>query len=350
MIAGNGVRPPADERFSVIGVVGRGGYGCVSKAVDRSDGEIVALKRVRKFTANDSVPKSFYREDQCLRDPNLASKNIVKLKEVVRDGDELVLVLEYCEFDLRGLIYASSGLNIAQVRSYAKQLFSAVALMHEHGYVHRDLKPANVFVTRRNVVKLGDFGLSRIVDGHSRPLTKEVVTPSYRAPELLLGDRCYGQKVDVWSLGCVLFEMVTGTQMFATGTSCELAQLDRIFRVCGTPDYRTWPLWEQLPNADIVKGMACHSSVLDEILEATLPPQFAGAKELIASMLVLNPENRISIEDALRHPFFAKDDVLAPLMIKETHTGDIAVRAAHIVKAPARISMIRRVLPPPICA
>ena len=344
-------RPHVADRYCIIGSVGSGGYSHVHKARNVETGEIVALKYVRTFAREMSIPQAFYRENACLRDPLLQCENIVKLIDVVNDNGTIVMVLEYCEFDLKHLIQRQT-LTLPQVYSYAKQLFTAVERMHANSYVHRDLKPANILVTKNNQVKLADFGLSRVIkDGQTRNLTNHVVTPFYRAPELLLGDPNYGKPVDMWSLGCVLYEMITGRQLFKPTLSNSICELDCIFKVCGTPTVDDWPEIHSLPNGKIIEAVRVYPSVLEEILESTLPVEFIGAKDLIVSLLQLNPSKRMTIDEALNHPFFSGEcDDLPELLVPETAPRNANhVSRAVIAKIPAMMRL-DRVLPPPIIA
>lgn len=342
--------PPASTRFLVLSQVGEGTYSSVFKAVDTSDGTLVALKRVKTFVGQFGVPMSFYRENECLRNEHLQSEHLVKLKDVIHDDTGLIMVLEYCEFDLSGLIHRKPGLSVNQVRSYAKQLLEGVKLMHQNSYIHRDLKPANVFVTRGNVVKLGDFGLSRTIDTSGRPMTRDVVTPVYRAPELLLQNGTYGQPVDVWSLGCLLYEMMTGKLLFRPNRFGDLAQLESIFGICGTPTAEDWPEFQLLPESQLLQMLRVRPSVLEGVLDSTLPPEFLGAKDLLMAMLQVNPAKRITVEDALAHSFFAEEvPELPPLSISETHAAD-TVRVPKPAISRPLLMQLKRVLPPPICA
>lgn len=350
-----GQSPPASTRYQVISKIGCGGYGNVYKAHDTRDGAIVALKRVRCFSLEMGVPNSFYRENSCLRDPALQEcENIVKLKECYTDDVHKcpVMVMEYCEFDLSGLIH--HGLTCDQFRFYAVQVMRAIEKLHSNNYVHRDIKPANIFVTKDNIVKLGDFGLARKLTRDARPLTQEVVTPSYRSPELLLGDRNYGKGVDMWSLACVFYEMITGKRLFVPSTSGALSQLTSIFKVCGTPTTEAWPNIQNLPDWGIISQMAkSYPPILSELLDDTLPCEFYGIKDLLLSMLEMNPENRITIDDALNHPFFIDIcESLPTIILPETHTSDVSYSIAVQAAKPRSNNLLRlrRALPPAIYA
>jgi cyclin-dependent kinase len=110
--------------------------------------------------------------------------------------------------------------------------------------MHRDLKPQNLLVSKDNIIKLADFGLGRSFSIPIGKYTHEVVTLWYRAPEILLGSKCYSTPIDIWSIGCILAEMITGRPLFC-GES-EIEQLLAIFRIMGTPSNETWPQVENL--------------------------------------------------------------------------------------------------------
>ena len=122
------------------------------------------------------------------------------------------------------------------------QILKGVEQLHKRSIFHRDIKPANILISNRNQAILGDFGLAKPF-GHpiDRTHTKEVQTLWYRAPELLLGNFKYSSQLDIWSIGCIFYEMVTGFPLF-TGTS-EIDQLFKIFRLLGTPtDWKSFNL------------------------------------------------------------------------------------------------------------
>jgi serine/threonine protein kinase len=308
--------------------------------------DLVALKRVRIFDPLMGLPVSFTREITVLQ--TVSHPHIVELRDIVSDSDGSVyLALEYCEFDLSGLIHGP-GLSRGQIQMYMRQLLSAVSVLHSHGFVHRDLKPANVFVTRANVLKLGDFGLSKHVRT-ARPLTQGVVTLLYRAPELLLDDPQYGCPVDVWSLACVFFEMITGERLFGPTGNSELGVLASILKVCGTPDEEDWPGVLELPLGGRLQMVKCYRPALRERLVSALPEEFHGTIDLFEGMLQMNPQKRITVEEALKHEFFREEVELPPLMIPECH-GKEAVDVGRAVRLPENVVRPMRARAPPILA
>lgn len=132
------------------------------------------------------------------------------------------------------------------VKSYMYQLLKGLEFCHSHRVLHRDLKPQNLLIDSHGCIKLADFGLARAFGIPIRAYTHEVVTLWYRAPEILMGARQYACPVDVWSVGCIFAEMITGRPLFP-GDS-EIDELFRIFRVLGTPTEASWPGVSQLPD------------------------------------------------------------------------------------------------------
>jgi serine/threonine protein kinase len=301
--------PSVAQRFDSICSIGSGMFGEVYKARDRLTGGFVALKRIlmRNMSSN-GFPETTIREikmAQELRHPNIAC-----LREVFYDDKQhdAYLVLDYAEFDLGKLIERTS-LSAAQVKSYMRQLLTAVYVCHKHHIYHRDLKPINILVTADNRIQLTDFGLAQKIPAARGAQTYRVITIWYRPLELLLQSRRYGEEVDVWSLGCIFYEMITGRPpvrgMLIPGKDfeSEVAQALEIVRICGPPE-RAWPEVENLPEYKMIANRKKEvAGNLDEFLSRTLPEEFEGAKPLLLKMLHLKPSERCTVRQALEHPF-----------------------------------------------
>lgn len=296
-----------DSRFSIISEVGCGCYGSVFKAIDRANNEIVALKKVKVFDKEMSLPQAFYREKKVF--DTVKHDNVLNMKEVFRckKDNALYFVMEFCEYDLSSLIHDSRTgmLSISKVRSLFKQLLHGVAALHSKGFIHRDIKPSNILINKKNILKLIDFGLSRQANPSTQPLTHNVVSPSYKAPEIIFGDPNYGFSSDIWSLGCVLFELITGLVLFRPKSHSDFSQLSAISSILGKPSHEEWPSLSSLPGSFLVNMGNDSRSVLSDLLDSKLPDEFAMAKSLIMQMLVYDPSKRISIEEALQHPFLS---------------------------------------------
>uniref|UniRef100_A0A3P9CW98 Protein kinase domain-containing protein n=1 Tax=Maylandia zebra TaxID=106582 RepID=A0A3P9CW98_9CICH len=220
------------ERYESLGPVGEGSYGTVLKCRHRDTGRIVAIKKFMDSDDDKTVKKIAHREIKLLR--QLRHENLVNLLEVWKRRRRWYLVFEFVERTLLDdLEQNPSGLEINTCRQYLYQILRAAAFCHQQNIIHRDIKPENILISQDSVVKLCDFGFARTVASISEGsvLTDYVATRWYRAPELLVGDIKYGKPVDVWALGCVLLEMLTGQPLFP-GDS-DLDQIYQIIRCFG---------------------------------------------------------------------------------------------------------------------
>ena len=228
--------------------IGEGTYGVVYKAVDRVTRATVALKKIRLEQEEEGVPSTAIREISLLKE--LRHANVVRLQDVVHADAKLYLVFEFLDLDLKRHMDAEGAAlagDRATTKLYLYQMLAGIAYCHAHRVLHRDLKPQNLLIDRaRGGLKLADFGLAWAFGLPVRAYTHEVVTLWYRAPEILLGAQHYSTPVDVWSIGCIFAELVTGRPLFP-GDS-EIDELFKIFRVLGTPDEAGWPGVRSLPD------------------------------------------------------------------------------------------------------
>lgn len=292
----------------------------VFRARERSTGRIVALKKVKMEKEKEGFPLTSVREINILL--ALRHPNIVTVFEVVvgRSLDSIFMVMEFMEHDLKGLLESQrTPFTVSEVKCLLLQLLSGVAYLHDHYVLHRDLKTSNVLVSNRGDLKLCDFGMARQYGSPLKPYTNMVVTLWYRPPELLLGVDTYSTAVDCWSLGCCFAELVSRSPLLP-GRS-EIEQLDRIFKMCGTPNEATWAGWSRLP----LSGKMRFANNPPGGLRARFParprdgaaPLSDAGFDLLSGLLCCNPGRRISASDALRHPWFsevplAKERALMP--------------------------------------
>lgn len=211
-----------------------------------------------------------------------------------------MLVFEFMDKDLKKYMDTQGergALKPATIKSFMYQLLQGIAFCHDNRVLHRDLKPQNLLINTRGQLKLADFGLARAFGIPVNTFSNEVVTLWYRAPDVLLGSRQYNTSIDIWSAGCIMAEMFTGRPLFP-GTANE-DQLQKIFRLMGTPSENTWPgvsafpeykhNFQRYPTAEL-------RHILPQIDQVGL--------SLLNAMLQLRPENRISAPAALHHPWF----------------------------------------------
>lgn len=139
------------------------------------------------------------------------------------------------------------------IKSFLFQLLKGVAYIHSKLVLHRDLKPQNLLISRQGQLKIADFGLARPFGAPVRGFSHEVVTLWYRSPDVLLGSKCYSCSIDMWSVGCVFAEMISGRPFAAGETNYD--QLIEIQKVLGTPSPSEWPEMEALANEAVTAGI-----------------------------------------------------------------------------------------------
>ena len=175
---------------------------------------IRALKKVKMDKEREGFPLTALREANILL--SMQHPNIVGVTEMVMGNslDSIFMVMEFAEHDLKGLMETmTKPFTIPEVKCLMLQLLG-VSYLHDNWVIHRDLKTSNILVNNRGELKLCDFGLARQYSDPLRPYTHMVVTLWYRAPELLLGQRLYSTGVDVWSLGCIMGELLCKDPLF----------------------------------------------------------------------------------------------------------------------------------------
>lgn len=294
--------PGITAKYEIVQKVGEGCYSDVFQARNTQTGEIVALKRIKTFSGG--LPISFYRELRAYK--NLMHPNILKMvDDPYKDSDNnLFLVLEFCESDLSTILRRRNRITVSDFRKYMKELMLSLKYLHHMNIAHRDLKPANALIDGNGTLKLTDFGLTRSLDTN-QPMTTKVVTMNYRAPELFLNNAHYSLAIDIWSLGCMFYNLATGGEnLFDCRKHDDISRLKSIFEICGSPNDESWSDFKMYPNSALFRNMKQKKSQLREILQQRLPSQYFCIIDLIEKMLSIDPKKRPTVDQILEHPFF----------------------------------------------
>lgn len=282
------------NRYKVTKVLGDGTYGSVLRAQNKSTGELVAIKKMKQ---------KYYSWEECMKLREIASlrklihPNIVKLKEVIRENDELHLVFEFMEANMYEFMKGRTRpLLESKVRNMMFQTMQALHHVHKHGYFHRDMKPENLLVTG-DLVKLADFGLAREIRARP-PFTDYVSTRWYRAPEVLLRSSVYNSPLDIFACGGIMAELYTLRPLFPG--SSESDQLYKICSVMGTPTQAQWPEGIKLAAQLGFK----FPSFVQTSLETLIPTAGREGIDVMNGMMAWDPNKRLSTAKILQHPFF----------------------------------------------
>ncbi|KAJ3159240.1 hypothetical protein HDU86_001843 [Geranomyces michiganensis] len=318
------------NKYKVLKHIGDGSFGIVLKAEHTETGEMVAIKKMKQKYYNWEEAVNLREVKSLVKLSN--HPNIIKLKEVLRENDELHFVFEFMDGNLYQLTKNQDGklLPESEVKSLIFQVLLGLAHMHKHGFFHRDMKPENLLMSGKTV-KLADFGLAR--ETRSRPPYTEYVSTrwsvGYRAPEIILRSTSYSSPIDIWAVGCIFAELFTLRPLFPGNT--EMDQLFKIVEILGTPGVElgggnhdntgqskggsgdiprqrthitaggTWP--EGLRLAGAMKFR--FPQVPPRPLVQVIPNAADGPLQLLADMLRYDPNQRPTAQEALQHPWFA---------------------------------------------
>ncbi|OOQ90791.1 putative cell division protein kinase (Ctk1) [Penicillium brasilianum] len=254
-----------------------------------------------------AAPHDVHREARLLREA--ASPHVIPLVETFNlDGDRLALVFPFLRYDFAQLLRRDM-VTATQTRSILCDMFRALEYIHKLGIIHRDIKPSNILMSSADgPAKLADFGISwKEGDPGSEPSDQKITdvgTTSYRAPEVLFGYKAYGTALDLWAAGCVVAEAITvgHGELFDSGpVGSDLSLIHSIFSTLGTPDDQIWPDVEVLPDWGKVEFYTVPAQPWEDIL----PAVSSNGRDLARRLLRYQSSERLSADEALRHPYFS---------------------------------------------
>lgn len=309
----------ADTRFEVLKrytdlkPLGNGAQGVVCSAEDLILKKRVAIKKLSRPFQNQLHAKRAFRELKLMRlvnHPNIIGLlNVFTPQKTLQDFSDVYLVMELMDASLTSVI--SMRLDQERISYLMYQLLCGIKHLHSANIIHRDLKPSNIVVDRRCTLKILDFGLARSQDNTTMNMTPYVVTRYYRSPEVALGMR-YDPNVDIWSVGCIMGELIRRTVVFCGVDNID--QWTKITELLGTPSdeflNRLQPtVREYVLSRPYREGISFERLFPDEYFpdDSTEFPALncSQARDLLSRMLVIDPKERITVDEALRHPYIS---------------------------------------------
>ncbi|CAI5437748.1 unnamed protein product [Caenorhabditis angaria] len=289
-----------NKRYETIRHLGEGQFANVYMAKDTETGETVAIKKIKlgsRDEAKDGINRTAIREIKLLKE--IQHENIIGLRDVIGHRTSIQLVFDFMETDLEHVVQDQKIILMpAHIKNITMQTLLGLEFLHAHWILHRDLKPNNLLMNTMGRVKLADFGLARFFGSPNRNYTHQVVTRWYRSPELLYGAKSYGVGIDIWSVGCILAELLLRLPIFP-GDS-DIDQLVKIFNVLGCPTTEDWPTMTSLQSYIAVKTPNEEPPELQFIFSAAGPELI----ELMKSMWTFDPAKRCTTTQALQMDYF----------------------------------------------
>lgn len=302
------------DEYVRIEQLGAGTFGVVFKARSKLDGSLVAIKRYKlDHYGNTGIPATIIRETSILA--SLRHDNIAKLIKVITatslrtQKPYIAMVMEYYPITLDQYLSRprhdaredplltpvnhvgadqNRGLDPNIVLSLFKQLSDGMAFAHSCHIAHRDLKPANILLTTDLTLKIADFGIARQLYYPFHMYTTCIMTLWYRAPEVMFGDEAYDTAIDLWSMGCILGEMILGVPLFASSETAEV--LDKCARILGAPQ-KTWK--------QVVHLRKFHHYHLNHVGNMSWFEQFGPFETMMKNLLTWDPANRWTSKNCL---------------------------------------------------
>ncbi|OHT08759.1 Extracellular signal-regulated kinase 2 [Tritrichomonas foetus] len=293
------------QRYEIIQKIGKGAYGVVWKAMDKVTHQPVALKKIFGAFRNSTDSQRTFREISFLKQMQ-GNPHIVELLAVYKavNNLDLYVVFEILESDVHSVIRANILMDVHK-RYIVWQTLVGLKYLHSRKLIHRDLKPSNLLINSDSTVKLCDFGLARtFTEGNvcQTVMTEYVSTRWYRSPELIIGSNHYSEGVDMWAVGCIVAELYAGRPLFP-GTST-LDQMERVVAFTGPPSAADIASMHSEFAETMIANLAYNQPRIT--LKQKLPNADEQTIDFVQKLLVFNPEQRMTVQYALEHPFVAQ--------------------------------------------
>jgi len=293
--------------------IGFGSFGVVWQCRDPRTKKMLALKKLPNAFNHLIAAKRMLREIKMLK--YFKHENVIRtvgiLKSAESGVDEIYLLTPLMDTDLHRIITHNNLLSTNHVSIIMYQIFRGLKYIHKANIMHRDLKPGNILMNKNCLLKICDFGLARsvVVPSPNTTMTNEVVTQYYRPPELFTGVNYYSTEIDIWSVGCILAELLTKKILFQCNSSSQ--QLDLQYKLLSFPtpiEQYPYPISSSSSLTQLNKQQKQHyfkaisSNSSPESNFARLSNDYM-AQHMLSCLLVWNPDLRLNCDQALQHQF-----------------------------------------------
>ncbi|KAJ8487871.1 hypothetical protein ONZ45_g14166 [Pleurotus djamor] len=324
------VRFNVGSQYQVLDVVGEGAYGIVCSALHKASGRKVAIKKIAPFEHSMFCLRTL-RELKLLK--FLSEAGIISILDIIKPPSleafkEVYLIQELMETDMHRVI-RTQDLSDDHAQYFIYQTLRALKALHSADVIHRDLKPSNLLLNANCDLKVADFGLARSVKTAEPSgtetgfMTEYVATRWYRAPEIMLTFKQYTKAIDVWSVGCILAEMLSGKPLFPGRDYHH--QLSLILDVLGTPTLDEFYAITTRRSRDYIRALPFRKR---KPFATLFPNANPLALDFLTKTLTFDPKKRITVEDALAHPYLEAyhdpdDEPIAPPLDPEFFEFDL---------------------------
>eukprot|EP00262_Sarcandra_glabra_P004487 TRINITY_DN15569_c0_g1_i1.p1 TRINITY_DN15569_c0_g1~~TRINITY_DN15569_c0_g1_i1.p1 ORF type:complete len:424 (-),score=44.97 TRINITY_DN15569_c0_g1_i1:431-1564(-) len=283
--------------------IGRGAYGIVCSVFNSETNEMFAIKKIANAFDNHMDAKRTLREIKLLK--HLDHENVIAIRDVIpppnREAfNDVYIATELMDTDLHQIIRSNQDLSEEHSQYFLYQILRGLKYIHSANVIHRDLKPSNLLLNANCDLKICDFGLARPTS-ENEFMTEYVVTRWYRAPELLLNSTDYTAAIDVWSVGCIFMELMNRRPLFAGRD--HVHQMRLLTELIGTPTEAELGFVRSEKARMYIQQLPRHPR---QPLARVFPHVHPVAIDLVERMLTFDPTRRITVEEALAHPYFAR--------------------------------------------
>ncbi|VVC29270.1 Protein kinase domain,Protein kinase-like domain,Protein kinase, ATP binding site,Serine/threonine- [Cinara cedri] len=301
------------DKYIVLGTVGEGTYGTVAKCLNESTGLMVAMKRLR-----NPLQSGHYYSEMIVREINLLrllrNDHVVEIIDVIRVSGYIYMVFPFMQCNLYTYLENNGGaLTMDHTKECIYQVLKGLSYVHSHNVIHRDIKPENLLLTVAGIIKICDFGASRMFcSSGSLDMSTEVGTLWYQAPEMLMELKIYDTMVDIWSVGILFTELVNRWPLVTEETIDY--QLYGIIEILGCKDHNSIVINEYLHNRGIELSIEnqqeqplCKSYTISNTalaLRRVYPEWPTDLLKIVAHCLQLNPVDRMNAAQLLNMEFF----------------------------------------------